>query len=126
VDLHRIYDRYKDQARFLTVYISEAHPDDEWQTDSNREQKFVFKQPKRFEERKELAKILVDRLKYRLPVAIDLMDNRTEKAFAAWPERIYILGEGGKILYKGKVGPFGFHPEEAEKALAGLVRPRIS
>ena len=87
---------------------------------------FVFKQPKRFEERKELAKILVDRLKYHLPVAIDLMDNRTEKAFAAWPERIYILGEGGKILYKGKVGPFGFHPEEAEKALAGLVRPPIS
>jgi hypothetical protein len=86
----------------------------------------VFKQPKRFEERKELAKILVDRLKYRLPVAIDMMDNRTEKAFAAWPERIYILGEGGKILYKGGVGPFGFHPDEAEKALAGLVRPRIS
>jgi Iodothyronine deiodinase len=86
----------------------------------------VFKQPKRFEERKELAKILVDRLKYRLPVAIDLMDNRTEEAFAAWPERIYILGEGGRILYKGGVGPFGFHPEEAEKALAGLVRPRMS
>lgn len=90
--------------------------------DSNREERFVVKQPRRFEERKELAKILVDRLKYRVPLAIDMMDNRTEKAFAAWPERIYILGEGGKVLYKGKVGPFGFRPEEAEKALAGLVR----
>jgi hypothetical protein len=126
VDLHRIYDRYKDQARFLTVYIAEAHPEDEWQTDSNREQNFVFKQPRTFDQRKELAKILVDRLKYRMPLAIDSMDNRTDKAYAAWPERIYILGEGGKVLYKGGPGPFGFHPDEAEKALAGLVRPPVS
>jgi hypothetical protein len=108
------------------VYISEAHPDDEWQMDSNREERFVVKQPRRFEERKELAKILVDRLKYRVPLAIDLMDNRTEKAFAAWPERIYILGEGGKVLYKGGPGPFGFHPDEAGAALASLVGSPIS
>jgi len=122
VDLHHIYDTYKDRARFLTVYISEAHPDDEWQMESNRKDQFVFKQPQQFEQRKDLAKILVDRLKYRLPLAIDTMDKRTETAFAAWPERIYILGAGGKVLYKGKVGPFGFHPDEAEKALAALVR----
>ena len=83
--------------------------------DSNREQKFVFKQPQDLDQRKELAKILVDRLKYRVPLAIDAMDNRTDKAFAAWPERIYILGEGGKILYKGGPGPFGFKPDEAER-----------
>ena len=126
MDLHRIYDRYKDQARFLTVYIAEAHPEDEWQMDSNREQNFVFKQPRTFDQRKELAKILVDRLKYRVPLAIDTMDNRTDKAFAAWPERIYILGEGGKILYKGGPGPFGFKPDEAEKALGRLVGPPAS
>jgi len=103
------------------VYIAEAHPDDEWQMESNLMQDYVFKQPRAFAERKELAKILVERLKYRVPVAIDSMDNRTDKAFAAWPERIYILGEGGKVLYKGGPGPFGFEPEEAEKALAGVV-----
>jgi len=89
--------------------------------ESNQLQNFVFKQPRRLEERKDLAKILVDRLKYRLPLAIDMMDNRTDKAYAAWPERIYILGAGGTVLFKGDVGPFGFHPEEAEKALAKLV-----
>ena len=124
MDLHRIYDTYKDRARFLTVYISEAHPDDEWRMDSNREESFVFNQPRVFDERKALAKVLVDRLKYRLPVAIDTMDNRTENAFAAWPERIYILGAGGKVLYKGGMGPFGFHPDEAEKALATIVPAR--
>jgi hypothetical protein len=124
VDLHRIYDKYKDRAEFLTVYISEAHPDDEWQMDSNRKDKFVFNQPKTFEERKELAKVLVDRLEYRMPVAIDSLDNRAESVFGAWPERIYVLEPGGRIVFKGEMGPFGFHPEEGEKALEGLLARR--
>ena len=46
-----------------------------------------------------------------------------KKVFAGWPERIYILGPEGRVLYKGEMGPFGFHPEEAEKALQALLRP---
>ena len=89
--------------------------------DSNLKESFVFNQPKTFEERKGLAKVLVERLKYRMPVAIDAIDNRAGEAFAAWPERIYIIGAEGRVLYKGDVGPFGYHPEEAGKALAALL-----
>jgi len=103
------------------VYIAEAHAEDEWQMDSNQEEKLVFNQPRAFGERQELARILVERLRYRMPVAIDSMDNRADKAFAAWPERIYILGPGGKVLYKGGMGPFEFDPEAAGKALAELL-----
>lgn len=63
----------------------------------------------------------MERLKYRLPLAIDAMDNAADKAFAAWPERIYVVAPGGRIAYKGDMGPFGFHPEEAERALASLL-----
>ena len=89
--------------------------------ESNVKESIVFKQPKSFDERKELAKILVERLKYRMPLAIDALDNRADDAFAAWPERIYVIGSGGKVAYKGGMGPFGFHPEEAEEALKALV-----
>ncbi len=89
--------------------------------DSNREENLVFKQPKLFEERKELARVLVERLRYRLPLAIDAMDNAADKAFAAWPERIYVIAPGGRVAYKGEMGPFGFHPEEAEQALTDLI-----
>jgi hypothetical protein len=51
------------------------------------------------------------------------MDGRAEKAFAAWPERIYILGAGGRVLYKGGMGPFEFKPEEAEASLKGILAP---
>ena len=89
--------------------------------DSNRADKLVFNQPQTFAERKVLAGVLVERLHYRVPLAIDTLDNRADQAFAGWPERIYILGKGGRVLYKGEMGPFGFHPEEAEKALQALA-----
>ena len=124
MDLHRLYDTYKDRANFLTVYISEAHPDDEWQMDSNRKDAMVFKQPKTDDERRKMAAILVDRLKYRVPVALDPIDGRAEKVFSAWPERIYIVGRDGRLIYKGDMGPFGFKPEKAEDVLARAVPTR--
>ena len=88
---------------------------------SNREEKIVFNQPKTFEERKDAAKILVERLHCKLPLAIDSMDNRAETAFSAWPERIYVIGQGGRIEYKAEPGPFGFEPEMAENSLKRLL-----
>ena len=81
----------------------------------------VFNQPRRLEERREVAKILVERLKCRLPVAIDGMDDRAATAFAAWPERIYIIGSDGRVAYKGGMGPFDFDVEEANEKLTALL-----
>ena len=89
--------------------------------ESNEKEQIVFDQPKTDEERKAAARILVERLKYRIPVALDPLDGRAEKAFAAWPERIYILDAGGRVLYKGGMGPCGCQPEEAERRLAEVV-----
>ena len=97
--------------------MSEAHTDDEWQMESNREDKVVIKQPRVFDERREAAKILVERLKYDIPLAIDSMANRAEAAYAAWPERLYVVAAGGRLVYCGGLGSFGFHPEEMENAL---------
>ena len=63
----------------------------------------------------------MDRLKYRAPLAIDSIQGEAEEAYGAWPERIYIIGTDGRIVYKGGMGPFGFHPDEAEKELARLL-----
>jgi Iodothyronine deiodinase len=89
--------------------------------ESNRNDKVVFKQPKVFAERMEAAKILVERLHYKEPVAVDSMENTAETAYSAWPERLYVIAPGGRIVYKGGMGPFEFHPEEAEKALEGYL-----
>jgi type I thyroxine 5'-deiodinase len=85
--------------------------------DSNKQEGIVLRQPRSLAERREAARVLVERLKYPLPVAIDPMDGRAEKAYAAWPERIYII-DRGRIIYRGGLGPFEFKPEEAAAALA--------
>jgi hypothetical protein len=64
-----------------------------------------------------VAQVLVDLFHYRMPLAIDGLDNKVEAAFAAWPERIYVLAPGGTVVYKGDMGPFGFDTDAAEAAL---------
>ena len=89
--------------------------------DSNKDDKFVFNQPKELEERRTLARLLPDRLKYRIPVALDPMNAPADRAYSAWPERIYVIAAGGRVEYKAEPGPFGFEPEQAEKYLKRLV-----
>ena len=106
--------RYADRATFRTVYIKEAHPQDEWQMDSNEEEGVCYRQPRSFAERLAIARDFVERFDYRIPLLVDGMDNGTMHLYSGWPERFYIVGTDGTIAYKGKPGPFGFLPDEVE------------
>ena len=106
--------RYAGRADFLTVYIKEAHPEDEWQMESNVEEDVCYPQPKTTEQRLAIANDFVKRFRYPVPLLVDPIDNPANQAYAGWPERFYVIDEQGKIVYKGEPGPFGFHPEEVE------------
>jgi len=56
-----------------------------------------------------------------MPCVLDDMENTTEKAYRAWPDRICIVDTGGKVAYYGAPGPAGFRPREAEEALKKLL-----
>jgi hypothetical protein len=58
---------------------------------SNRKDKMVFNQPRTSEERCKLARILPDRLHHRVPVAVHPIEAPAERAYAAWPELIYMI-----------------------------------
>jgi type I thyroxine 5'-deiodinase len=116
-----MYERYGDHVDFRTVYIREAHPLDEWQMDSNEKEDVCYRQPRTLGERVRIANDFVKRFEYRLPLAVDTMDDGCEKAYAGWPERFYVIDAHGVIVYKGEPGPFGFHPEEVEAWLAKNV-----
>ena len=106
------------------MYIVEAHPTDVWQTENNIKDRILFASPKDYEERNQIAGTCVRKLGIKFPAVVDGFDNRTESAYTGWPERIYLIDRGGRIAYKSRPGPFGFKPEELEKALkkmAGVV-----
>lgn len=107
-------ERYADRAVFRTVYIKEAHPEDEWQMDSNEDEGVCYKQPRNLEERVAIARDFVERFDYDIPLLIDGAGNDVMHLYAGWPERLYVVGDDGLVAYKGKPGPFGFLPEEVE------------
>jgi iodothyronine deiodinase-like protein len=84
----------------------------------NDDQGICYPQPKTLGQRVAIAKDFAQRFHYTIPLAVDRMDNRADGLYGAWPERIYVIDESGRVVYKGKLGPFGFHPEELEEWLA--------
>jgi len=102
----------------MTVYIKEAHPEDEWQMDVNEKEGVCYPQPRTLEERVAIAKDFQGKFRYAIPMLVDGIDNRADSLYAGWPERLYILDEDGRVAYKGETGPFGYHPEEVEAWLA--------
>ena len=114
----QIYNDYKDKADFLTVYVREAHPTDEWQMKSNVKDDVCYAQPKTLEQRVAIAKDFTARFKFPLPFGIDEMGNAADSAYAAWPERLYVIDEGGHVAYRGGMGPFNYKPGEIRDWLA--------
>jgi hypothetical protein len=114
----QIYNDYKDRADFLTVYVREAHPTDEWQMKSNVKDDVCYAQPKTLQQRLAIANDFTKRFNFPLPFGIDDMSNSANDAYAAWPERLYILDESGRIAYRGGNGPFKYNPKEVREWLA--------
>ena len=119
----KIYNDYKDRADFLTVYVREAHPTDEWQMKSNVKEDVCYAQPKTLEQRVAIAKDFVERQKYPLPFGIDDMNNAADLAYSAWPERLYVIDEHGRIAYAGGMGPFNYDPQEVRAWLTKRFGP---
>ncbi|MBI3096906.1 MAG: deiodinase [Planctomycetes bacterium] len=104
------------------MYIREAHPSDGWQMPQNQKDGVVYKDPKTEEEREEVASDCVKSLKLPIPCLIDDMKNTAGTAYSGWPDRIYIVGTDGRIVYKGDPGPKGFDVEAAREKFKALVK----
>uniref|UniRef100_A0AAV2KY66 Iodothyronine deiodinase n=1 Tax=Knipowitschia caucasica TaxID=637954 RepID=A0AAV2KY66_KNICA len=97
---------FREVADFLVVYIAEAHSSDGWAFTNN----YDINQHQSLEDRLSAARILVQK-DPRCPVVVDKMSNSTSIKYGALPERLYVL-QAGKVMYKGKMGPWGYNPLE--------------
>lgn len=124
--LNRLYREYRDRAAFYVVYIQEAHPVDAWQLDDNIEDDVLVATTKTTDERYKVAGVCVTKLGIRLPAVIDGPDNRVERAYTGWPDRLYVIDKDGRVTYKSAAGPFGFKPAQVEAALERILAARGS
>ena len=88
--------------------------------DANIRDEIEIDQPKTMEERVAVAKTCYSKLGLTFPAIIDNLDNKIEEAYAAWPDRLYIVDKSGRIAYKGGKGPRGFDPMDMAKSLKKL------
>ena len=135
VRLHELYRDYHEQVEFLTVYIREAHPIDGWWFGDGLIGKMVKRvspnvstdlyDPKTIEERRAAAGQCEEALKYGIHTYVDEMDDAVNTAYAAWPTRLYLVGENGRIAYAAGLGPYDFKPAKLQEAIEAYLTEKV-
>jgi hypothetical protein len=77
--------------------------------------------PKTMAERRAVAGNCEQALEYGIRTYVDEMDDAVNKAYAAWPTRLYLVDLDGKVVYHGGLGPFDFHPYKLENAIEAYL-----
>nr|XP_053638854.1 type I iodothyronine deiodinase-like [Cherax quadricarinatus] len=105
-------ENFSEVADFVTVYITEAHPTDGWALKGNVE----IANHKTLEERVAAAQMMLTMEPLDCPVLVDMLTDEANTAYAALPERLYII-QDSVIVYKGKEGPLGYKLRAVEEWL---------
>ena len=107
--------------QFYVVYIREAHALDS-RMPSGGGANPILEDPVTLAERREVADVCMTKLELgELPALVDDIDDAVSADYAAWPDRIYLVDDTGRIAYHGGRGPFGFDPNELERAIVDVL-----
>ena len=87
----------------------------------NRDDDILINEPTNDDERHAVATECALRLKIRMPVVIDPIDDEIARAYGALPDRLYLIEPGGHVAFQGAPGPFGFKPPELETAIQTIL-----
>ena len=116
-ELEQLHDRHGDDVAFFIVYIREAHPEDGWVLADNRREQVALADPTSLDERAEAAEACALRLRTRIPILLDDVDDVVASAYGGWPDRLYLIDRDGHVAFQGGEGPSGFRPEELARAI---------
>jgi len=107
------------------IYIREAHAlDSPWPMATC--DGTVMEEPKTAEERAAHCRHCMESLEL-APMAawIDDLGDSANRAYEAWPDRLYLIDRDGRVAFRSPPGPYGFEIGELRKAIeAELERER--
>lgn len=129
-ELKRIAAQYHQQVDFRLVYISEAHSaagaESQWQSTINQQEGIDLPPARNLAEKQEHATLCLRRLELPFAIAVDGMDAAAERAYQAWPSRLYVIGRDGMVAYQTRLGELDFHPGAVEGAIRAMLAKRDS
>jgi len=111
-----LFTEYSHSIQFLLIYIREAHPIDGWYIGEH-----AIHNPRTTEERRKIAFDSGIPLCFGLNPYIDEIKNPVSEAYAAWPNRLYLIDQDGRVEFKSGKGPWGFKPSEMKQAINHLL-----
>lgn len=120
-----MWETYGDEVDFYVIYIREAHAIDSAVPLGGAEDQGlgggsnpIMEDPVTFAERRQAAETCATKLALApMPMLVDDMRDTANKAFCAWPERLYLIDADGLVAYTGEPGPGGFDPDGLEEAI---------
>lgn len=102
--VNELYNKYKDRAFFISIYLLEAHAKDQWPLGNF----VVVEQHKTLEDRIAMAKRYIKETGWQMDMVVDNMKNEFQWIFWAHPERFYIADQG-KLQYKARPTDQGYY-----------------
>ena len=107
--LEKLYQDNKEIAEFRIIYIKEAHAaDGDWPMDLAKELNITEHDD--LPERCATAEKLLKDNSLTIPCVADGMDDAVNKAYHAWPDRIFVVRRDGRLAVAAGQGPWGFEP----------------
>jgi len=117
----KLRQNFSEVADFVTIYIAEAHPAERGHFRVGGEGgNYDIDTHANIADRLNAATTLREEAGEALKgckILVDPMDDRANIAFAALPERLYVV-QDGQIVYQGGLGPFDYKISEVEDFLA--------
>ena len=102
---------------FKIVYIRDTHPVLGFRAPTNDRVGIKSDQePKTLADREKWACEDQKKMKCTIPVIMDTFDDKTLRAYNAFPQRVFVLDKRGKIVYSSS-GLIGFDLESVTKAV---------
>jgi tetratricopeptide (TPR) repeat protein len=127
-ELKRIAAQYHELVDFRLVYISEAHADggaeSQWQSTINQREGIDLAGPRTLAEKQDHASLCVRKLSLPFAIEVDGMDAAAERAYQAWPSRLYLVGRDGKVAWQTRLGELDFHADRLESAIREILTGR--
>ena len=106
--------------QFLSIYIREDHPIDGWwlgrRLTKKTVERYAPKQADYFIEKESISA-----LDSCVPTYVDDMDDAVNKAYAAWPTRLYLIGLDGRVVYAGGMAPYNYKPVEFKSEIEKFI-----
>src|SRR5258708_29196896 len=104
--------------------MREAHGGGSWQSTIKRREGVDLADASTFEQKREYAVSCIRKLKIPYNTAVDPLDNGAEKAYAAWPSRVYLVDKQGHVAFNSPLDELNFDASKLDSALQSAIERR--